>query len=95
MLFAAIVILALLVIAATAYVQYRLPVHTRNSGETWLLRILLAITGLGLGWLGVLWFAALPEYTRWVIFIMGFGLAHVPAFFVLYIKRKRGEYGSG
>lgn len=88
-------ILALLAMAAMIYVQYRLPVHTRNSGETWLLRVLLAITGIGLGWLCLLWFAGIPEGVRWIAFLLGFGVAHVPAFFVLYIKRKRGEYGSG
>jgi hypothetical protein len=95
MLLVATIILTLLVIAATIYVQYRLPVHTRNGSETWLLRILLAITGIGLGWLCLFWFAALPGHLRWIAFIFGFGAAHVPAFFVLYIKRKRGEYGSG
>lgn len=95
MLFIATIILAILVLAATVYVQYRLPIHTRNINETWVLRVLLAITGIGLGWLGLLWTIGLPQPLRWTIFLIGFGIAHVPAFFVLYIKRKRGEYGTG
>lgn len=90
-----IVILTAPLIAATAYVHHRLPIHTQQSAQTWLLRLLLIGVGIGLGWLSMVWFRDITEGLRWALFLFGFGLAHVPAFFVLYIKRQRGEYGHG
>jgi len=90
-----VVILAAPLIAATAYVHHRLPIHTRHSGQTWLLRLGLIGVGIGLGWLSMTWFRDATQGLRWALFLFGFGLAHVPSFFVLYIKRQRGEYGSG
>jgi hypothetical protein len=89
------VILTAPLIAATAYVHHRLPIHTRDSGKTWMLRILLIVVGTGLGWLTMTWFANIPEGLRWILFLFGFGVAHVPSFFILYMKRLRGEYGHG
>jgi hypothetical protein len=89
------VILAAPLIAATAYVHHRLPIHTRHTGRTWMLRALLILVGIGLGWLGALWFAQATIAMRWAAFLFGFGLAHVPSFFILYMKRQRGEYGHG
>lgn len=89
------VILTAPLIAATAYVHHRLPIHTQHSTQTWLLRLLLIGVGIGLGWLSMTWFRDITEGLRWALFLFGFGLAHVPAFFVLYIKRQRGEYGHG
>jgi hypothetical protein len=95
MLMALLVILTALLIAATAYVHYRLPIHTLDSGKTWLLRFLLILVGAGLGWLSMTWFSNITEAARSVLFLFGFGLAHLPAFFILYMKRQRGEYGHG
>lgn len=89
------IILAAPLLAATAYVHHRLPIHTQHSGRTWLLRILLILAGLGFGWLGTVWFPGATQAMRWAAFLFGFGVAHVPAFFILYLKRQRGEYGHG
>lgn len=90
-----VVILAAPLIAAAAYVHHRLPIHTRHSGATWLLRMLLVGVGIGLGYLGAVWMSDHSFAMRWAAFLFGFGLAHVPAFFILYMKRQRGEYGHG
>lgn len=90
-----VVVMAALALAATAYVQFRLPVHTRHEGATWFLRALLAGVGALAGYLGMLWRVDHSIAMRWAAFLLGFGVAHVPAFFVLYIKRRRGEYGHG
>lgn len=89
------VILAAPLIAATVYVHHRLPIHTQHSGRTWFLRALLVGVGIGLGWLGATWFAGGTQGMRWAAFLFGFGLAHLPSFFILYMKRQRGEYGHG
>ena len=90
-----IVLLAAPVIAATAYVHHRLPIHTRHSGATWFLRALLIGVGALAGYLGMLWAARDSYAMQWAAFLFGFGFAHVPAFFILYMKRQRGEYGHG
>ena len=95
MLMTLLVILTALLFAATAYVHHRLPIHTRDSGKTWLLRFLLIFVGAGLGWVSMTWFRDITEAARSILFLFGFGLAHLPAFFILYLKRQRGEYGHG
>lgn len=90
-----VVLLAAPMIAATAYVHHRLPIHTRHAGATWFLRALLVGVGILAGYLGMLWSADQPFAMRWATFLFGFGVAHVPAFFILYMKRQRGEYGHG
>lgn len=92
---ALLVLLAAAALAAMAYVHYRLPVHTRHAGSTWFLRALLAGVGALAGYLGLLWTFDQPIATRWAAFLLGFGVVHVPAFFILWIKRQRGEYGHG
>src|SRR5690606_4441906 len=59
------IILAAPLLAGTAYVPHRLPIHTQHSGRTWLLRILLIGTGFGLGWLGTVWFPHATQAMRW------------------------------
>ena len=90
-----VVLLAAPMLAATAYVHHRLPVHTRyHSGATWFLRLLLLGVGMLAGYLGMLWSADATFAMRWASFLFGFGVVHVPAFVILYVKRQRGEYGA-
>lgn len=88
-------LLAAVSLAMAVYVHYRLPAHTRHSRATGPLHAMLIAVGLLLGYVGVLWTAGEPLIVRAVALLAGFGCAHVPAFFVLYIKRLRGEYGHG
>lgn len=90
-----ILLAAMPLLAATVYVHYRVRVHAESTLSAWLLRALLAAVGLAFGYLGVLWTLNAGAAAQCAAFLFGFGVAHVPAFFVLYIKRQRGEYGSG
>lgn len=86
---------AIPLLAATVYVHHRVRVHTGHAATAWFLRALLAAVGLAFGFVGMLWTQGGGEALRWATFLFGFGVAHVPAFFVLYVKRQRGEYGNG
>ena len=79
-------------LAATVYAQRRLPVHA-PSAQAWGLRLLLAAVGLGMGVLMAdrARYAGAPE--PWLAFLLGFGMAHLPAAVILFVKHRRGEYG--
>lgn len=89
------IVFAILLIAMTVYVHIRLPIHTQHSGTTRLLQLLLIGVGALGAYVGVLWTVGENGLLRAAAMACGFGVAHFPAFFVLYIKRQRGEYGSG
>lgn len=92
------VVLALLAgaaLATTLYVHWRLPVHVAGRGQTWAVRALLVVTGVGLGYLGALAYREGGTLAGALAFVVGLGVAHVPAAFILFIKRERGEYGRG
>lgn len=78
--------------AVAAYAQYRLPYHSASRAQANLTRAVLAITGLGLGWLATVWQPAGGLWPDLVAFVSGFGLVHVPAAFILWSKRARGVY---
>ncbi len=91
-----ILLLAAPTLAAAVYVHYRLPVHVERSARAlWFLRALLVGVGLALGYVGTFWMVEAGFGARAAVFLLGLGVAHVPAFFVLFIKRRRGEYGHG
>lgn len=90
-----IVLLAAPLMAAAAYAHWRLPVHTRHRGRTWLVRVVLVAFGVIAGYVGMLIAAGDTFALRWASFLFGFGAAHLPAAFILMIKRRRGEYGHG
>ena len=86
---------ALVLIAATVYVHFRLPIHAGRVTSARMLQVLLIGAGALGVYLGAAWTVGESTLLRLAAMLCGFGVAHVPAFFVLYIKRQRGEYGSG
>lgn len=88
-------LLAMVLIAATVYVHIRLPIHTERVKAARMLQVLLIGVGALGVYLGAAWTVGEGGLLRAAAMLCGFGVAHVPAFFVLYIKRQRGEYGSG
>lgn len=89
------VLFAVVLIAATVYVHIRLPIHTGRIKTARLLQVLLIGVGALSVYLGAAWTVGESALLRLAAMVCGFGVIHVPAFFVLYIKRQRGEYGSG
>lgn len=83
------VILALLLVTAAVYVQNQVPVFTRGRARIMVTRMILVLVGVAFGFTGAGYVSGyLPQL---LAFLIGFGLVHVPAAIVLFIKGKRGE----
>jgi hypothetical protein len=84
--------LMLTVLALAAYAQYRTGFHTATPLQAAIARLTLVLVGIGFGWTTLLWAMQPAAWLNAVIFLTAFGLVHVPAAVVLYIKRQRGVY---
>jgi tellurite resistance protein TehA-like permease len=81
-------VIAAAFIAAAGYAQYRIPAHTATPANAWLVRAVLALVGIALGYVGSLY--AQDPAGALVAFLAGFGVVHFPAAVILFIKRARG-----
>jgi hypothetical protein len=83
------VLLAAAMMAAAVYAQTQIPRFTAGSGKVALTRAVLIVLGIAVGWLSA---AAYTEDAVLAVlaFLAGFGVVHVPAAFILLIKRARG-----
>ena len=75
-------------VAAAIYAQRQIPRFTAGARRVWLLRILLVGVGLAFGHAAAR-YAGDPT-AAFFAYLIGFGAVHVPAAFVLFIKRARG-----
>lgn len=82
-------IAALLLLAAAGYAQYRVPFHTITAGRTNLVRAVMALAGLALGYVATFYAADTPGAI--VAFLTGFGIVHLPAAVILFVKHGRGS----
>ena len=89
--FALNLLLAAVLLALAAYAQHRIALFAAGSGKTAFTRALLAIVGVLAGWVGA---AYAPPGLAWIAFIQGFGVVHVPAALILFLKRARHESPS-
>jgi hypothetical protein len=90
LLFDTVVTAALLLVVA--YAQYRLPFHTRTRRSAWVARTVLVLVGLAFGGVWALAYDHRPGLEGVLALLMGFGIVHVPAAVILWIKRQRGVY---
>jgi hypothetical protein len=81
---------ALLMVTVAGYAQYRIAAHTAGQGKVALTRGVLAVIGIGLGVTGAAYYPHDRQLAA-LAFMIGFGLVHVPAAVILFIKRGRGE----
>jgi hypothetical protein len=83
-------VVAIVVLCLAAYAQIRIPAHTAGAEKIAWARGILIIVGLALGYVGLRTYQE-PFGPRAVLaFVIGFGLAHVPAAVILFLKRERG-----
>jgi hypothetical protein len=80
---------AALLVATAAYAQYRIRFHTVASRVA-LLRGVLALLGIVFGAVTTATSGA-QGITALFAFIAGFGVVHVPAAIILFLKRLRHE----
>lgn len=82
------ILLALAMLMAAGYVHKKIPQFTRGRARVMLVRALLIAVGAAFGAM-----AALQTHSGlWqaIAFATGFGLVHVPAAVILFVKSKRG-----
>lgn len=89
---AIVVLIAVAGVIAAGYTHARLRPHSANRRQEWITRTVLIATGAAFGvTMAIIYsfrFGIWPPLT----FVAAFGLVHVPAAFILLIKRRRGEY---
>ena len=83
-------LMALIGLFLTAYAQYRIPFHTRGRANQRVLRVVLALAGLGVGIVAATGYIQVSLVQGVLSFVAGFGMAHLPAAGILFIKRLRG-----
>lgn len=89
---AGIAVLAVLAVAAAGYAHYRLSFHTASVTQLWVGRWVLLAIGIGFGWVVSTTYYPATGVARVLVFLSSFGVVHVPAAVILFIKRQRKEW---
>lgn len=84
-------LLTIAALAAVVYTHYRLPFHSGTQKQLWMARGLLVVIGTAFGLVNVQIYAVAPAL-QVLVFLSAFGVVHVPAAFILFIKRQRHEW---
>ncbi|MGV3654503.1 MAG: hypothetical protein ACO1N5_09800 [Noviherbaspirillum sp.] len=82
-------VLALLSFATAIYAHIQIPAFTDSPGKILAVRGILVLVGIGFGWVGASYVTG--ELSRIIAFLIGFGLVHLPAALILFMKGQRGE----
>jgi hypothetical protein len=83
------VVLAAGLLCVALYAQYRIPFHTAGCAKVAVTRGALAAVGALLGYVAAS--QATDRPLAMLLFVQGFGIAHVPSAFILFFKRARRE----
>jgi hypothetical protein len=83
-------IAAALALAAALYVQLRLPLFTAGAAKLTAARTILFAVGMGCGYVGAQMYRE-PAAASVLAFLIGFGVVHLPAAGILFLKGQRGE----
>ena len=86
-------LLTVALLAAAIYAQCRLGQQATSINRVWLARLVLIVAGLALGYVMTFYYVRMEGSAAVITFLFAFGLAHVPAALVLWVKRQRGEIG--
>lgn len=81
----------ILLLAAAAYAHLRIGQHTKGARNRALLRGVLIVAGSGFGYVTAVYYLQAEGLRALLAFLSGFGLVHVPAAFILFFKRIRGD----
>jgi hypothetical protein len=82
-------LLALLLLTLVAYVQLQLARFTKPGARILLTRLFLFLVAAAFGWTAAANVEGALEQS--IAFLIGFGIVHIPAAVILFIKSKRGE----
>lgn len=75
-------------LAAALYAHYRTPYHTPTPQSRWFVHIFLGLLGLAFGWVTSQLYPV-SGLMKALIFLCSFGIVHVPAAAILFIKRQQ------
>lgn len=81
-------LVALATVTAALYAHFRLARFTRGAANVAIAHAILAIVGLALGITGAVIYRTDP-ILAFFAFVIGFGVVHVPAAFILFFKQQR------
>ena len=84
------IVTAIVMLYLAAYAQIRIPAHTAGTEKIAWARGILIVVGLALGYVGLHTYQEAFGPRAVLAFVIGFGLAHVPAAVILFLKRERG-----
>lgn len=79
---------AVLFLMVVIYVQRKIPQFTKPGGRVLMTRLFLFLVALAFGWLVSV--NLQDGLAQTLAFLSGFGLVHVPAAIILFIKSRRG-----
>lgn len=86
-------ILTILLLGTAGYAQWRIPRFEATRSGVMLARGLLVLIGVAFGFAAATYYAS-AAYPAPLVFLSAFGLVHLPAAFILLLKRERGESPS-
>lgn len=77
-----------LLLLIVAYAHRQIGIFTQGSANILVARLLLLVVGGVFGWLGAV--GESGELHTLLRFLIGFGIVHIPAAVILFIKHQRG-----
>ena len=82
-------LLAVVCLMAAGYAHYRLPLHTAGVARLSVTRGVLIVVGIVFGYVNATASGSQGGLAL-MMFLIGFGVVHVPAAVILFLKHQRG-----
>ncbi len=84
-------ILMLAALSAAIYAQWRIPFYTATARQAAITRLMLLTVGVAFGVVVAVTYTNTQAWLTVLNFMTGFGLVHVPAAAILFLKRWRAQ----
>ena len=80
------IVVAALLLATAGYAQLQIPNYTASTAGVVVSRLVLIVMGLAFGYAATFGYEGVHAV---VAFLIGFGVVHFPAAFILFVKGRR------
>lgn len=84
----AMLLMTAITLAAATYTHYRIPYHMSSARDRWFLHLLLAFIGIAFAWVMSRQYP-ISGLLEVLVFLCSFGVVHIPAAGILFIKRQQ------
>lgn len=84
---------AVVTLALAVYAHYRIAYHTPTGTQAAMGRLLLVVIGLLFGWVMASVYTASSGLQWGLVFLASFGVVHIPAAVILFLKDQRKAHG--